>query len=361
MPDCSGFVNNTRHPTSSLDGETEPTIRLARVPNEDRFAPLSSTPKVSVIIASNRTELPFLDEAVASVRAQTHAVHEIILVDDGSIGDHLRQAGNRLALRYFRQPPHGVSIAFNRGIAAAEGDLISVLADDDVWHPDRVRHQLEALRDAPQAVASFSGGWFLDAQGNRFGSTWPGATSPRADMISGKVNLPVISTLLVRKDALLAAGGFHPSFLRGEDDELMLRLLQLGDFVGVDRPLFGYRRHADNVTTSPLPGRTASFQLLRLQLWGAQARGDRELEKLLRMNMRRMGRNAGRATAHELLATVRRGQWATAAAAFGWGILYRRWRFVEDVLTELVARLSRRIRSAVSRGRTPQHRTSVSD
>ena len=80
---------------------------------------------------------------------------EVIVVDDGST-DATRQvvedAGDP-RIRYIRNDAtRGVSAARNRGIAAAEGDWISFLDDDDVWAPEKLTRQLTAAERAGSAL-----------------------------------------------------------------------------------------------------------------------------------------------------------------------------------------------------------------
>lgn len=295
---------------------------------------------VSVVIASNR-DSAYLPEAVASVRQQSHPVEEIILVGDGA-GQRLAERAQQLGIRYIAQPASGVSIARNRGTAAARGEFIAYLDDDDVWHPDRINLQLEALREHPAALAASCGGWYLDGQGNAFGAPWPAPPASRESMLSGAVDTPSIGTLLIRREAMIACGGFHPAFVHGEDNELILRLLQQGQFVTVDRPLFGYRRHGENVSGSLLEGRTGSLRLLQVQIWGAEAHRNEWLSAALQANRRRFSRGAGRATAHDLFAAIRRRRWGNARASVAWGARNRGARFIGDICTELIAWVRRR-------------------
>jgi glycosyltransferase involved in cell wall biosynthesis len=79
--------------------------------------------------------------AVDSVRAQTHADWELVVVDDGSVDD----TGARIAalgeprIRVLRQDNHGVTVARNTGLASARGELVAFLDSDDAWLP----HHLE--------------------------------------------------------------------------------------------------------------------------------------------------------------------------------------------------------------------------
>ena len=100
--------------------------------------------QISVVIPSyNRSHT--LPRALQSVIAQTSAVDEIIVVDDGST-----DASAEMLAREFpqvivlKQPNLGVSAARNRGIAAARYEWIALLDSDDSW----LRHKIERIRDA---------------------------------------------------------------------------------------------------------------------------------------------------------------------------------------------------------------------
>lgn len=240
---------------------------------------------VSVVIPTNRGG-PYLAEAVASVRAQTVAVREIILVDDGSPHPGLGAVAAELGLSYRRQHPSGLSVARNSGAAAATGEWLAFLDDDDVWHPERLARQFAALDDDPTAVAVSTGGWYMDADGVPFGDGWPSPRAASRDLLRGAVPFPRITTLLIRRGEYLAAGGCRSAMEPSEDNELILRLLQRGEFAAVDAALVGYRRHRDNVTRRGLAGRVASRRAVLEQLCAAKHADDGELSDLLRQNLR---------------------------------------------------------------------------
>ena len=85
-------------------------------------------------------------EAVASVREQTCAPMEIIVVDDGSTDEtsDLFARGNP-DIQYIRQANSGPAAARNNGVRAARGEWIALLDSDDLWRPEKLAIQVQAL------------------------------------------------------------------------------------------------------------------------------------------------------------------------------------------------------------------------
>jgi glycosyltransferase involved in cell wall biosynthesis len=274
---------------------------------------------VSVIIPTNR-DGRYLRETVSSVRAQTTPVDEIVLVDDGAPAPGLAAIAAELGVSYVRQDASGLSVARNTGVAAARGEWIAFLDDDDVWHPERIESQLDALSAAPAAIAAYTGGWYMDAEGNPFGSGWPAPAASARDMLAGEVTFPRITTLLIKRSAYLAVGGCRSEMEPAEDNELILRLLQHGEFAAVDRQLVGYRRHNANVTNHGLPGREAALRGLRGHVRGARRRGDRQLAELLTRNLRRYRHYAADENLTELAAAARSRRRSYVMALSWWAV-----------------------------------------
>ena len=107
---------------------------------------VKSLPLVSIVIpvynGSN-----YMREAIDSALAQTYERVEVIVVNDGSTDDTEQIAlsyGERI--RYFRKENGGVSSALNLGIKEMKGEYFSWLSHDDVYTPDKIEVQIDALR-----------------------------------------------------------------------------------------------------------------------------------------------------------------------------------------------------------------------
>jgi glycosyltransferase involved in cell wall biosynthesis len=119
---------------------------------------MGDKPLVSVIIIFLNAE-QFLEEAVASVFAQTYDNWELFLVDDGS-WDSSSALARRYAkdcpgkVHYFEHDGHqnrGMSASRNMGIQNAMGEYIAFLDADDVWLPRKLEQQVALLEAQPEA------------------------------------------------------------------------------------------------------------------------------------------------------------------------------------------------------------------
>ncbi len=221
---------------------------------------------VSVVIPTFNCA-DFLVEAIRSVLAQTYEDYEIIVVDDGST-DHaeaaLRPFGNRI--RYIRQEPGGPSVARNRGILKARGELIAFLDADDLWRPTKLARQVEYLNHHPEAVLVYTDFTRGPNPGSNNDSRLR-AYKPRdsADPFHALLeeNFIATPTVMVRREALARSGLFDPTLKGSEDFDLWLRLAKVKSewcdagvvsgthgFGFIDEILADVRQHGSNTSRS---------------------------------------------------------------------------------------------------------------
>lgn len=198
---------------------------------------------ISAIIPTwNRAGL--LGRAIRSVLAQRPAPCELIVVDDGSTDDTPRVvrelAGEAAApIRLIRQENRGAAAARNRGIEAAQGELIAFLDSDDWWLPGKLARQARALADHPGHLISHTRElWYRD--GRRVNQKRK-YDPPDGDVFAASLGQCLIgmSTVMARREVFARYGLFDETLPCCEDYDLWLRVGSREPFLRVAEPLTG--------------------------------------------------------------------------------------------------------------------------
>jgi glycosyltransferase involved in cell wall biosynthesis len=191
-------------------------------------------PFVSVVIPLYNKAESIL-ETLGSAASQIDVEFEIVVVDDGSTdgGGRLVETSGVPRLRLIQQANAGVSAARNRGIAAAEGEWIALLDADDLWSHDHLACLLNGIEDST-AIAAFSN-LSLQSRAGRPLIDRKIAAQKVDDYFSFALSnggYPMSSSsVLVRREELLAAGLFAVGISTGEDIDVWCRLACRGAFV----------------------------------------------------------------------------------------------------------------------------------
>jgi glycosyltransferase involved in cell wall biosynthesis len=193
--------------------------------------------RVSIVVPAYNVA-PYLADAIDSVLAQTHAAHEIIVVDDGSpdaSADIASRYGARV--RLIRQRNRGIGAARNRGAAAATGDWLVFLDGDDVLEPDALAKQLDVAYRNPESVLVAGDGEQFNDEGVVAPSIIGGPLAARLALsgpgeLSGRFHLDLIAhnaftttgQAMVARAAFESVGGFLQRREWSEDWDMWLRL-----------------------------------------------------------------------------------------------------------------------------------------
>ena len=285
---------------------------------------MSGTFDVTVVIPV-RDGLPDVIEAIESVLAQTVPALEIVVIDDGSTdgsGDEIERRFHG-RVRVERGTFGCAAAARNAGLRLVRTDWVAFLDADDMWFPEKLEVARQKLAAAPAADWFFSDGAFRTLEGQLHASwfavyaelTEPWCGSPLQQLL--EVNFVLTSSVVARRSALEAVGGFDERLTHAEDLDLWIRLSRRGLATGSRRALVRYQ-HRDGGLSTQTENRLRGGATLFA--WLAQDPG-------LTPHLRRVARRRGALYRYKLgLVYLRAGQRPESLRAFA-----SAWLFPERV------------------------------
>jgi glycosyltransferase involved in cell wall biosynthesis len=239
-------------------------------------------PLVSVISPAYNHE-KYIADCIESVRAQTYTNWEMIIIDDGS-SDSTFKIASELALQDHRIKPFTqknigifrLAESYNFALEKSSGKYIAILECDDVWLPDKLQKQVEALEKNPMAVLSWGKAWLATRDLTHKYSLSP-ADDPDNDLYFNrppgrflerlmKSGMPAL-TLVIKRDALLETGGFLQGFgLPLVDMPTLVELVMKGEFAYIGEPLGCWRVYPNQVTKTYTTNMTEGMYSLFLSI-----------------------------------------------------------------------------------------------
>ncbi|MDB5683669.1 MAG: glycosyltransferase family 2 protein [Sphingomonas bacterium] len=219
-------------------------------------------PTVAVIVPMYNSA-DTVDATIASVTQQSYPALDIIVVDDGctdgSVAIIEDWARRDRRIRILQQPNGGVATARNTGAAATDAAYLAFVDADDLWAPDKIALQMEALaQQADGETLVYC--WFvqIDAEGRAFS---PGDhTGLDGDVFRLLCRSNFVgngSSLLMPRAIFDHVGGFDPS-LRAQDAQgcedllFLLKVAERYPFALVPRYLVGYRLTPNNMSSNTM-------------------------------------------------------------------------------------------------------------
>lgn len=192
----------------------------------------SPLPRVSVVIPTRgRPEL--LRETLATIVSQDYGGSlEILVVHDGEDADPtLAELGTdrRRIASVTNDGTPGLAGARNHGVRHTTGPVVASCDDDDLWHPEKIRRQVDRLESDPRLLAVGTGIRLL--MGDRE-VDWPGAQEvvTHDRLLVNRVKELHSSTLAIRRVAFAKAGEYDERLPHGygEDYDWLLRVSRVG-------------------------------------------------------------------------------------------------------------------------------------
>jgi GT2 family glycosyltransferase len=218
-------------------------------------------------------------EALRSVCAETYPNLECVVVDDGGTYESPADQ-SRVPTRVVRGRSLGVASARNLGLAAARGEFVIFLDDDDVALPHRITTLMDAAR-------RFGADVCYGMTRRAVAGSSPAFPAVPTGVIPGPVGFcdvlacaPHVNSVLVRTSTLRSIGGFDAGAHHFDDWSAWLRLADRGVGMGcVGEVVAEWRVHEEGLTgkvaqAGAMKSRLlAVFDRLQGQLSAAGARG----------------------------------------------------------------------------------------
>jgi len=223
---------------------------------------VSSPPTVSVIVPTfNRADL--IGRCLRSLRGAGLPSLEIVVVDDGSTDETAAVVESFPGVIYRRQANAGPAAARNLGFSISRGRYVGFIDSDDEWiagAPSRLVQLLDGHADVPLVFADACMGdeaagfvSFIATYGGEAFNALPGERRAGLRVLDrrpffhqlARRNVMFLGSLLVRREAFAAAGGFDPGLRGAADWEFFLRMAavhRLGFAEG--DPVSRYYKHA---------------------------------------------------------------------------------------------------------------------
>jgi glycosyltransferase involved in cell wall biosynthesis len=206
-------------------------------------------PLVSVTINTRNGER-YLGNTLKSLLASTYQNWEALVWDNMSVDStpDIVKGFNDPRIHYFRGTiPLSLGEARNAAIAKARGAYVAILDSDDLWEAEKLNKQVELFKNNKSCVCVYSDTALIDGDGNIISESsvrrfYRG--NVLAHILRSDVTPPWPSVMM-KKETVLAVGGFDPRYTSAEDKDILLKLADSGDFEFIPESLCRYRVHEE--------------------------------------------------------------------------------------------------------------------
>ncbi len=189
----------------------------------------------------------FLAPAIESVLAQTFGDFEFLVLDDGSTDDSRAIAEGYAArdsrLHVISRANRGLVASLNQLFTEARAPMVARFDADDLCRPERLARQYAFLMAHPDHGLVGAGTRYIDAAGHPAPNAPVERPSDHAGIVANLEDGPNLchSVVMVRRDLVLAAGGYRSAFTHAEDQDLWLRLSRVTHLHNLPECLLDYR------------------------------------------------------------------------------------------------------------------------
>ncbi|MEO1149157.1 MAG: glycosyltransferase [Cyanobacteria bacterium J06638_22] len=223
------------------------------------------TPTVSLLLLCHNRD-GYLEQAIASVLAQTYTDFELLIWDDGStdrsleIAQTFAQRDRRIRIIAAPHQDGAIARVRQQAIAQTQGEYLGWLDDDDCLLPTALEQTVAVLNRQPAVGMVYTDHQIIDEAGYVRGEGKRCHLPYSRDRLL--VDFLTFHFRLMRRAIYEQVGGINPAYAYAYDYDLCLRLSEVTEVHHLAQPLYHYRQHPYS--------RSATRQLQRV-LWSRRA------------------------------------------------------------------------------------------
>ena len=192
----------------------------------------------------------YLEEAINSVLKQTRKDFELLVWDDGStdnsvaVAQSLSKQDPRVRVILGEHSGHSKSLQL--AITATKGSFIGQVDSDDILNPNALDETAKVLEKNPQVGLVYTNYLVIDQHNNIIKEGDKCKVPYSKERILS--NFMTFHFRLIRRTVFNQVGGINTDFIYSQDYDLCLRLSEVTEVHHVNKPLYFYRAHAENIS-----------------------------------------------------------------------------------------------------------------
>jgi glycosyltransferase involved in cell wall biosynthesis len=209
--------------------------------------------KVSILVA-NYNNGKYFKDCYDSLIIQSHDNWEVIIVDDCSTDDSVEiikdliKDDERFKL-YQNEVNKGCGFTKRRCVDMATGDFCAFLDPDDALVYYSLEYCMEEFQKCNKIIATYSQLFFCDENLNTKDIFYK-IKQIHNDKYFFNCPIQISALFVFKREAYLKTDGINPYLRSAVDQDLYLKLLEIGDAKFIEEPLYKYRLHSGGISQS---------------------------------------------------------------------------------------------------------------
>ncbi len=228
------------------------------------------------VIVANYNNGKYLLPLIESIQKQTFRAWELVIADDCSTDNSMEILAPYMA--HSGVPPSGVppnqikvirheqnrgaATTFRTAMENSVGEFVALLGADDALTLDALQIMYDAHLQYPKASMVYSRYYDCDGELNIVGIGT--LTKPIEEVKSIIHQICVANLVTFKRKFYDQTEGLNPYFKRALDQDLFLKLEEVGEVVFVDKPLYYYRRHSAGISQEGNSEKARMFHIMAM-------------------------------------------------------------------------------------------------